>query len=108
MVQYDPNNFALPDLRGRNILGAGSGPGLTSRSLGQMGGEEKHTLTINEMPAHTHTQTTRTGNQNTDNVFGTEVAANETSGTVNTGSTGGSQSHNVMDPFTVCNYIIKH
>ncbi len=42
-------NFALPDLRGRAPLHLGS-----SFVLGQRGGEEAHTISINEMPAHTH------------------------------------------------------
>ena len=33
-------NFALPDLRGRVVIGPGQGPGLTSRSLGEKGGTE--------------------------------------------------------------------
>jgi len=43
-----------PDLRGRFILGSGTGSGLTSRTHGDTGGSETHTLTINEMPAHNH------------------------------------------------------
>ena len=41
--------FALPDLRGRVPLHAGS-----QFTLGQRGGEEAHTLTVAELPAHTH------------------------------------------------------
>jgi microcystin-dependent protein len=47
-------NFALPDLRGRVGAGAGSGPGLTPRTLGTVAGEETHTLLIAEVPPHTH------------------------------------------------------
>ena len=47
-----------PDLRGRFILGSGTGSGLTSRTHGDTGGHETHTLTINEMPAHNHTMDT--------------------------------------------------
>jgi hypothetical protein len=42
--------FNLPDMRGRVSVAAGAGPGLTNRVLGVTDGEEKHTLTINEMP----------------------------------------------------------
>jgi microcystin-dependent protein len=42
-------NFALPDLRGRTPIHAGNG--LTQ---GQNGGEQSHTLTSAELPAHAH------------------------------------------------------
>lgn len=48
------SNFALPNLQARMPLGAGNGPGLTPRSLGEAGGEPNHTLTSAEMPAHSH------------------------------------------------------
>ncbi len=48
-------SFALPDLRGRMPMGAGNGPGLTSRQLGGRYGAEGETLTAHNMPAHTHT-----------------------------------------------------
>lgn len=47
--------FNLPDMRSRFPLGAGPGPGLTSRSNGDKGGAESETLTLNELPAHSHT-----------------------------------------------------
>jgi microcystin-dependent protein len=46
--------FNLPDFRGRSIIGAGSGVGLTARALGQTGGEETHTLLASEIAAHAH------------------------------------------------------
>jgi len=46
--------FALPDMRGRIPMHAGSGSGLSQRLLGQKGGSETHTLSINEIPNHTH------------------------------------------------------
>lgn len=46
--------FNIPDLRGRSPVGVGAGSGLTVRSLGQSGGEEKHTMLISELVAHTH------------------------------------------------------
>jgi len=46
--------FALPDLRGRVPIHFGTGPGLTPRSLGEKGGEEAVTLTVDQMPSHVH------------------------------------------------------
>lgn len=46
--------FALPDLRGRAPLHAGSGPGLTPRALGGTGGEETVALNAGQIATHTH------------------------------------------------------
>jgi microcystin-dependent protein len=48
-------NFALPDLRGRMPVGAGHGPGLTPRQLGQAYGAESAALSQSNLPAHTRT-----------------------------------------------------
>jgi microcystin-dependent protein len=47
--------FGLPDLRGRAPIGAGQGQGLSSIILGQIGGKENVSLTLNNLPAHNHT-----------------------------------------------------
>lgn len=47
-------NFALPDLRGRVANALGQAPGLSNYNIGQTGGEETHTLTGAETPAHAH------------------------------------------------------
>lgn len=55
-------NFALPDLRGRSPVNFGTGPGLSNIVEGQTGGAETTTLTLGQLPAHTHTATaTSTG-----------------------------------------------
>ncbi|MBS1512093.1 MAG: phage tail protein [Bacteroidetes bacterium] len=46
--------FNLPDLRGRTPIGAGNAPYGTQYNVGAVGGEENHTLTVSEMPAHNH------------------------------------------------------
>jgi microcystin-dependent protein len=43
------SNFALPDLRGRGVIGAGS-----NIFLGEMGGSETTTMITTQMPAHAH------------------------------------------------------
>ena len=42
-------NFALPNLQGRAPIHVGSG-----HTLGELGGEQAHTLSIAELPTHTH------------------------------------------------------
>ncbi|OQP63554.1 hypothetical protein A3860_24755 [Niastella vici] len=64
-------NFALPNLTGRSGMGVGQGSGLSVRSLGDSIGSTSNTLTIAQMPAHTHAlsgtltlpATSSTGNQ---------------------------------------------
>ena len=46
--------FALPDLRGRFPTQFGSGPGLTTHPIGQIGGVESVTQTVTQMPMHQH------------------------------------------------------
>jgi microcystin-dependent protein len=46
--------FGLPNLQGRTIVGAGSGPGLTPYDPGDDGGAETSVMTMLTMPAHTH------------------------------------------------------
>jgi microcystin-dependent protein len=100
--------FTLPDMRGRVSVTAGTGIGLTNRVLGAVGGEENHLLTLNEIPAHTHTYDKQNGIQNIVAVDGAGITAADDPITVtNTSSAGGGAAHNVMQPFIVLNHIIK-
>lgn len=120
-----PTTFKLPDLRGRVIGNIGQGTGLTNRSSGTLIGAETHTLTIGEMPSHNHTindpghthgYVNNVGDQNTDNAFASETAAdqvdyNQTTGSSTTGitinNTGGGGAHNNMQPTAfIGNYFI--
>jgi microcystin-dependent protein len=47
--------FALPNLQGRSMVHWGTGPGLSSVSIGQSAGAENITLLSTQMPQHTHT-----------------------------------------------------
>src|SRR6476619_1025769 len=53
-------NFALPDLRGRVPIHVGSG-----HTLGERGGEQGHTLSIAELPTHTHVANATSATSNT-------------------------------------------
>lgn len=59
-------NIVLPDARGRTIVGAGAGGGLTNRPIGSVFGEENHVLSVAELAAHAHNGATggNTSNHN--------------------------------------------
>ena len=98
-----------PDLRDRFVVGARQDSGSVpvtdvSGTLTQIGGEAKHTLTIDEMPAHTHTincvQNLRGGG-------GDGQIRADGGPTRSTNSTGGGQPHNILPPYYALCYIMK-
>lgn len=93
--------FNVPDLRTRVPVGAGAG-----YDLGDVGGEAKHTLTVDEMPSHTlnlenHVGTS--GGSMSGFVWSQSLAD---WGRAKTESVGADVPHNNMPPYTVVNYII--
>jgi microcystin-dependent protein len=49
----DANSFRIPDMRGRTVVGTGQGQNINFQ-IGNLGGEEYHTLSLSEMPWHQH------------------------------------------------------
>lgn len=106
--------FNLPDLRGRFVLGTGQGVGLTNRTLGSVGGEEAHALTLPEMPAHQHNSPTAAntspGSYEVPPISGGGIngfASYDYGGAAPTSSAGGNAPHNNMPPYLALNYIIR-
>lgn len=103
--------FNVPDMRGRAPKGVSSGVGgIADRALGVTGGEENHTMSIDEMPAHSHSFLS--ANSDTSN-HGINIAGSydvNTGGTHSdtTDSAGGGDAFNVLDPYLAVNYIIKY
>ncbi len=95
--------FNLPDFRGRSIIGAGTGSGLTARARGASGGAESHPLTSGENGAHTHgtycSSNTAAG--------GTINGSGNGSFTVVAGRSGSGTAHNNMQPWGCAFIIIK-
>lgn len=106
-------NFGLPDFQGRTPIHVGSG-----HTLGERGGEQAHTLSIAEMPTHTHALTGSTtqassntpGNNNTFAKSSELVYAAPTNFVAMhpamVANTGGSQAHLNMQPFLVLTFCI--
>ncbi|MBL7775632.1 MAG: phage tail protein [Saprospiraceae bacterium] len=74
--------FALPDFRGRVPIGTGGGPGLSNYQLGQMSGSEQTTLSVANLPSHTHPTSMKVGvstaNGTTDEPNGNVLAGSTT------------------------------
>jgi microcystin-dependent protein len=100
------STFALPDLRGRSVIGFEE-----STPQGTMGGAESVTLTANEVPAHSHAISASTGTQTSNRpTGGYQAAGNSYSLThdVTMASTevAGSVAHENRSPYLGTNYII--
>lgn len=54
-----PVNFALPNLQGRVAMSAGTGNGLTARNYATTGGDLMVSLSLAQIPAHSHHLMTR-------------------------------------------------
>lgn len=106
-------NFGLPNLQGRVPIHTGNG-----HTLGERAGESAHTITIPEMPAHTHTAQASPA-AGTLNVPGNTLMLAQraaeiyhapsnlgsmVAGTVN--NAGGSQPHQNMQPYLTLNFCI--
>jgi microcystin-dependent protein len=111
------NSFALPDLRGRAPIGMGQGPGLAPYDLGETGGQEVVTLTLSQIPSHTHVAMGATAVANTGSPAGaswamprallySSIAPSVPMSTEALGSTGGGQPHENRKPYVVMTYVI--
>jgi microcystin-dependent protein len=118
--------FALPDLRSRTPIGFGQGPGLSFYNLGQVGGTENVSITLNNMPPHNHAITgtvqlpVNDSNADADGPLGAYLGSPSTSiysSTTNgvaanlntnlaTGVVGGGFPISILQPTLAVNYII--
>ncbi|QKF93722.1 phage tail collar domain-containing protein [Fadolivirus algeromassiliense] len=95
-----------PDLRGKFILGAGQGAGLTNRVLKAVGGVETVTLTTDQIPSHTHGGVVARSDNcwKSGDCSGSKYLATNTT---STSAAGGGKPHENMPPFYVLTYIMK-
>jgi microcystin-dependent protein len=114
------STFALPNLEGSAPMNQGQGPGLTDRSLGEIGGSPSVTVLNLEMPVHTHLSMTNgegATSANPQGMIWTDVSNLKSPpygppnnltlmNPIALSLNGGSQPHNNMQPFLVNNFII--
>lgn len=115
----DGDTFTTPNLASRVIVGAGTGSGLSPYSVGQIGGEETHVLTVGELASHSHSDAGHTH---------TEIAASASTippgeipiplpsavpfpsttgaGFANIQNTGSDEGHNNIQPYQALKYGI--
>ena len=112
------DTFAVPDMRGRIPIHMGTSPAGTPRGLSDFGGEEQVTLTVNQIPAHTHLGAAAGVASKTSPTFslpgdtGVNLIYADGAGTAITSPSssapvGGSQPHDNMMPFLGINFIIS-
>ena len=117
------SNFALPNFQNSAPMFWGNGAGLTSRVIGEIGGEPTVTLNVTQIPAHTHSISGNTAAGNQDSPVGASWAKPHlgktpvNAYTANTGSNvtmnpnalaivGSSLPHNNLSPYTTLLFII--
>lgn len=100
--------FNLPDLQGKIPVGKDEND-TDFDTLGDTGGEKEHTLTIDEIPSHTHGGVPENNWGLNSSSTGTDILIHNYAGyeSKNTSNTGGSQPHSILQPYIVQNYIIK-
>lgn len=96
--------FALPDLRSRVPVHIGEGPGLSSYILGEKGGQEEVSLSVDQMPRHDHEITQLTNPNGTTAGMVSRNGGGEQA--IQTTLTGGGASHENRPPFLAIRYCV--
>lgn len=112
------DTVTIPDLRGRVVAGqddmggssanrlTGQSGGVNGDNLGATGGAETHTLSIAQIPAHTHTYDGLANIGGSTSIPPSGGSTGETPQA--TGSAGSGQAHNNVQPTLILNYIVRY
>jgi microcystin-dependent protein len=98
--------FNLPNLASRVPIHMGTGPDGTTYQIGEMAGTEQETLTIQQIPNHTHPFTVSTDAATGNNLYLQDAPTNNMNPASVTPA-GGSQPHENTQPFLCINFIIS-
>ena len=111
--------FNLPNLASRVPIHMGTGPDGTTYQIGEMAGTEQETLTVQQIPIHSHPATVSTGPGNSNAPAGNVTSqsasvkvyiADAPAGSMNSQAVtpvGGNQPHENVQPFLCINFIIS-
>jgi microcystin-dependent protein len=112
--------FALPDLRGRTMLGTGNGPGLSTASIGERAGTPTTTLSVTNLASHAHTVSIPVSSDDAStsqasgkylatsdaNIYAASPTGGESLGGVAVANAGGSVPFDNMQPYLTIRYCI--
>ena len=107
----DATTFNVPNLKGRVPVGHDVGQAEFD-VVGEVGGSKTHTLTVPEMPSHSHLAPTGNGVTGApyevpQGTTASQQVAFDYIGAAPTDNTGGNQPHNNLQPYMALNYLIK-
>ena len=112
------STFNLPDLRGRVPIHMGTGKNGTTYQLAEKAGEESVTLTVNQIPTHSHALLATAAGANSTNPNSNVLAkpsknmyrdgpGSNPMNPQSVGPAGGSQPHENLQPYACINFIIS-
>jgi hypothetical protein len=110
-LEMCPNGWSpFSGLSGRVIVGSGKAGTLSERKLGDQGGEEKHLLSLEEIPSHNHLNggyqylLSIDGHVTVGSIDSNPPSEPNLGSAAQMSAAGGGQGHNVMQPFHVLTY----
>lgn len=109
---YTSQRFFIPDMRGRTVFGVGYSSGLTELKRGQVGGDDTHLLTTDEIPDHNNkyyaSQSVGSGGAGTRTTIDAGTRNTDIFNTLDAAYTADNVAISLMPPYVAANWIIRH
>ena len=109
---YTSQRFFIPDMRGRTVFGVGYSSGLTELNRGQVGGDDTHLLTTDEIPDHNNkyyaSQSVGSGGAGTRTTIDAGTRNTDIFNTLDAAYTADNVAISLMPPYVAANWIIRH
>jgi len=109
---YTSQRFFIPDMRGRTVFGVGYSSGLSELNRGQIGGDDTHLLTTDEIPDHNNkyyaSQSVGSGGAGTRRTIDAGTRTTDSFETLDAAYTADNVAISMMPPYVAANWIIRH